>query len=580
MRRVFPSVLIVMAILAFAPTNGVRRLLEFVEQDQLDGPCNCNVRKLNDPYWKDSWHLLNETPPSMKIIEAWDKGFTGKGVVVTVVDDGLDYRHPDLINNYDPAASYDINDGDSDPTPRPTYTNENRHGTRMAGIISATANNEVCSVGVAPKSTIGGIRLLDGNVDDDAEAVAFSFANDHIDIYAIAFGPDDDGKTVDGPGPKAMEAIERAIKMGRNGKGSIIVSSTGNGGRYFDDCNCDGYSNSIYTIGVGSITSNSTQPWYGEKCSSMLAATYSSGGTRHKEMTTTDLNSRCTTKHTGNSPSVSIAAGMCALALEANPYLTWRDMQHLIVQTANPYGLKVDDWITNAVGRKVSRTFGYGLMDADAMVTKARNWTHVPKQVSCRVTVQGSEWYVNNNRPTSVQIPTFPCEDGGILPDRLEHVVLKINTHKIYQLGLLSIHLESPSHTRSTIVGERTKIDNRYRGFLNWNFTSVQFWDENPVGDWVVIFERKNYVAIRSPIVLTLHGTLDKDWEKLKPRPTSALEAPVEDETTDKTITGTSIDPEEENKQKLLRDMRYIACKTGCHIQSLFEPDKPCNCVF
>ena len=61
--------------------------------------------------------------------------------------------------------------------------------------------------------TFTGIRLLDGNVDDDAEAVAFSFANDHIDIYAIAFGPDDDGKTVDGPGPKAMEAIARAIKM-------------------------------------------------------------------------------------------------------------------------------------------------------------------------------------------------------------------------------------------------------------------------------------------------------------------------------------------------------------------------------
>ena len=36
----------------------------------------------------------------MKIIEAWEKGFAGKGVVVTVVDDGLDYRHPDLINNY------------------------------------------------------------------------------------------------------------------------------------------------------------------------------------------------------------------------------------------------------------------------------------------------------------------------------------------------------------------------------------------------------------------------------------------------------------------------------------------------
>lgn len=36
----------------------------------------------------------------MKIVEAWKQGFTGKGVVVTILDDGIEYTHPDLAQNY------------------------------------------------------------------------------------------------------------------------------------------------------------------------------------------------------------------------------------------------------------------------------------------------------------------------------------------------------------------------------------------------------------------------------------------------------------------------------------------------
>ena len=36
---------------------------------------------------------------------AWDLGFTGKGVVVTILDDGIQHNHPDLAQNYDPLAS-------------------------------------------------------------------------------------------------------------------------------------------------------------------------------------------------------------------------------------------------------------------------------------------------------------------------------------------------------------------------------------------------------------------------------------------------------------------------------------------
>ena len=49
-------------------------------------------------------------------------------------------------------------------------------------------------------------------------------------------------------------AIEKAVKVGRGGLGSIIVFASGNGGSAGDNCNADGYTNSIYTIAIGGIT--------------------------------------------------------------------------------------------------------------------------------------------------------------------------------------------------------------------------------------------------------------------------------------------------------------------------------------
>ena len=92
-------------------------------------------------------------------------------------------------------------------------------------------------------------------------------------------------------------------------------------------------------------------PWYSEACSSTLATTYSSGSSGEKQVVTTDLHHLCTTSHTGTSASAPLAAGICALALEANRDLTWRDMQHIVVRTAKPANLKAMDWVTNGVGR-------------------------------------------------------------------------------------------------------------------------------------------------------------------------------------------------------------------------------------
>ena len=162
-----------------------------------------------------------------------------------------------------------------------------------------------------------------------------------IDIYSASWGPDDDGRTVDGPGQLAKLALKDGVEKGRNGKGSIFVWASGNGGKYVDNCNCDGYTTSIYTLSVSSVSEQGLIPWYSEPCSSSLTTTYSSGSSKQlgeRKVVTTDLHGRCTSQHTGTSASSPMAAGIVALTLEANPNLTWRDVQHIVVRTSIPQG--------------------------------------------------------------------------------------------------------------------------------------------------------------------------------------------------------------------------------------------------
>ena len=139
-----------------------------------------------------------------------------------------------------------------------------RHGTRCAGEVAAQANNEVCSVGIAYEASIGGervtrhfhesiitlymhiffrfvicpasercglsrvapsrsvtrcvwsraagVRMLDGDVTDAVEAKSLSLNPQHIDVYSASWGPDDDGRTVDGPARLAKQAFKDGIE--------------------------------------------------------------------------------------------------------------------------------------------------------------------------------------------------------------------------------------------------------------------------------------------------------------------------------------------------------------------------------
>jgi len=95
------------------------------------------------------------------------------------------------------------------------------------------------------------------------------------------------------------------------------VWAAGNGGRRGDNCNCDGYVSSIYTLSVGSVSEQGAFPWYGERCASTMAVTYSSGAYSDQKIATIDVDDKCTMDHTGTSAAAPLAAGIIALALEA-----------------------------------------------------------------------------------------------------------------------------------------------------------------------------------------------------------------------------------------------------------------------
>uniref|UniRef100_A0A0C9RNP4 furin n=1 Tax=Fopius arisanus TaxID=64838 RepID=A0A0C9RNP4_9HYME len=482
------------------------------------GPANVQTI-LNDDRWPQMWYLNRGHGLDMNVQGAWAEGITGRGVVVTILDDGLEKDHPDLYRNYDPQASYDVNAHDDDPMPRYDLVDSNRHGTRCAGEVAATANNSICAVGVAYGAGVGGVRMLDGDVTDAVEARSLSLNSQHIDIYSASWGPDDDGKTVDGPGELATRAFIEGITKGRSGKGSIFVWASGNGGRDHDNCNCDGYTNSIWTLSISSATENGLVPWYSEACSSTLATTYSSGSTGEKQVVTTDLHHHCTSSHTGTSASAPLAAGICALALEANRELTWRDMQHIVVRTAKPANLKAPDWVTNGVGRNVSHSFGYGLMDATAMVRLAKKWRTVPEQHKCEVSAPHMNRQIPSRSQLVLELHVKECSGVNFL----EHVQAKISL-MASRRGDLEITLTSPQGTKSTLLAKRLQ-DISKAGFNQWPFMSVHTWGERPHGTWKLeIHNEGRYLDTLDEWKLVFYGTetsiefddeLDKD--KLSP---------------------------------------------------------------
>lgn len=454
---------------------------------------------IQDPIFNEQWHLYNpvQLGHDVNVTDVWLQGITGHNATVAIVDDGLDMYSDDLKDNYFAEGSYDFND--HRPEPKPTLSDD-RHGTRCAGEVSAVKNN-VCGVGVAWDSKIAGIRILSKLITDADEAVAMNYAYQKNQIYSCSWGPPDDGRSMDAPGILIKRAMLNAVQNGRDGKGSIYVFASGNGANNEDNCNFDGYTNSIYSITVGAIDRRGLHPYYSEKCSAQLVVTYSSGS--GDAIHTTDVGTnQCYAGHGGTSAAAPLAAGIFALVLQIRPDLSWRDMQYLVMQTALPVDLENGEWQTTTIGKKFSHTFGYGKIDSWATIEAAKTFKNVKPQAwfySPWIHVNQAIPQGNDGLAVSFEVTANMLKEANV--ERLEHVTVTMNVDHTRR-GDLSVDLISPDKVISHLAATR-RLDTDPSGFEDWTFMSVVHWGESGIGTWTII--------VRDSIVNEHNGTF-VDW--------------------------------------------------------------------
>lgn len=163
------------------------------------------------------------------------------------------------------------------PTP---VLSDDHHGTRCAGQVAAV-KNDACGVGLAYKSKVAGVRILSGPITDVDEAAALNYGFHNVSIFSCSWGPPDDGRSMEAPGYIIEKAFVNGIQNGREGKGSIFVFASGNGAAQGDQCNFDGYTNSIYSVTVSAVDFKGLHPYYSEPCSANMVVAYSSGSGQH-----------------------------------------------------------------------------------------------------------------------------------------------------------------------------------------------------------------------------------------------------------------------------------------------------------
>ncbi|MBN16564.1 MAG: hypothetical protein CMB37_00170 [Euryarchaeota archaeon] len=473
----------------------------------------------NDPDFSEQWHLQNTgqtngglSGEDANLTGAWES-YRGTDVTIGIVDDGLDWDHPDLSSNYDSTNDYDYCNDDGNPSP----SNWNAHGTAAAGVAAATGNNSLGVSGAAPDANLVGLLLIACNTYDSREAGALGHENQVIDIYSNSWGPSDDGSTLEAPGPLTVAAFENDVANGRGGLGNIITWAAGNGLDDDDDSNKDGYANARQTIAVTAITHQGDQTWYAEPGANILVAAHSDGGSPSEGITTTDIegsagytNGDYTDTFGGTSSATPLVSGVIALMLEANANLTWRDVQHILVHTSRKNDPSDNSWATNGAGHDVSHKYGFGAIDAGYAVSLAENWTTVSPEIN---TTSGS-------RVIDTAIPDKPSpgiSDTVTITDALlvEHVEVYVDIEHVFR-GDLVITLTSPSGTESTLAQKQDDSNNDY----NWMFSTVHNWDEYSTGNWTlsVVDDGNGDTGTWNDWELVIHGTstvVDSDGDGL-----------------------------------------------------------------
>lgn len=596
------------------------------------------VPPTNDTLYGEEWNLNNTgqvggTPGAdVNILPAWQEGYTGKGVVVSVVDSGVFYKHPDLAANYNSSLSYDYFDNVAnaepplgpllDPVATGAQFGEDSHGTMVAGIIAGTGDNGNGTLGEAPNATIASERLVTfdptGNLvqgGDPQEYNALTAHNQQIDVYNNSWGsipqtfatvagqPEPGGlfgndSLTTQDGVAAMQQSDTGVTptgaivpAGRGGLGNIYLFAAGNsnlsnlaatdfGPQYakyaIGNTNDEAETASRFAIDVAALGPAGQQALYSDPGASLLVSApggYDGYGASDEngipsssvirvadstqpsgynyQATYTDDG---TYGMNGTSAATPAVSGVVALMLQANPNLSWRDVQEILAESATENDPTDPGWTGNGFGYTsdgaivpvdssgnyaggtplpagvtvtpfhINNNFGFGEVNAAAAVNLAKTWTPLQPESNLSSGVVNVNQAIPDGVATGVSSSvTFT---GGM---HVEHVEVDLNTTG-QERGDIQVTLTSPNGTVSVLQAARDFQANGVKyvtdgtlnsdlttatantDYVNWAMSSVRDWGESSAGTWTVTVSDMNANGQTSTFgnfTLKLYGTQD-----------------------------------------------------------------------
>ncbi|MDF1877210.1 S8 family serine peptidase [Sulfurimonas sp. SAG-AH-194-L11] len=469
-----------------------------------------------DPLFKYQWHLKSNGDivsntsrvatiigNDLNILDVYRYQRGDASTIIQVVDTGVELIHEDL--NVDTAYSRNSINGTNDPSPTNPVSRVNKisptevgHGTAVAGIIAAKANNGLGLRGVVPNATIAGSNWLEEQSIEELDILWYNSLNaNEILVSNNSWG------TYMSKDKNFEDILRLASEQLRDGKGRIFTFASGNDREIYGNANLSYIANNRYAITVASLNHENRYSYYSNPGSNILVSAY--GGSSYElapTIATTLLTGQSyyenelgsslgaitfdddyarsyTFAMNGTSAATPMVSGAIALTLTSCPNLTWRDVRWLLSYTSKMIDIEDENWVKNSAGRSHNINYGYGLIDTDSMIQECRSkyYTLLTEELSAEVLKNSLNLYIPDNN-VSQNITIDFVEDFVI-----EWVELNIDSNHPYA-GDYEISLTSSSGTTTQIVAPNELRSDYYNG--GFRFSSAAFMGEKSKGEWKV----------------------------------------------------------------------------------------------
>lgn len=511
----------------------------------------------DDPLLNKSWHLSNFKQKSYALnppgVDGEDvglgslhqEGIQGDGVSLAFSDNGIEITHPDLWFNHRQGKSRNYSYSSpkqwSHKTPDPlNKSSTDAHGTAVAGLAVASAQNGIGSRGLAPKASFAGFLYV-GPANTYAKML--DQAHGDFDIFNYSYGRNSCRFSSVPSG--YLEQLRFGVSELRDGLGAIYVKAAGNEyirprSECVEETEIDFYlgnaalereHSSPFMIVVGGNNTEGVSSSYSTPGSSLwISAPAGEFGRYSPALISTDLmgcergrsqknakmnsfesgehaqNKQChyTSTMNGTSASTPLVSAAVALMLEANPDLSWREVKIILAQTArqidpsrgptvHPIYKSPEDhiyqrgWEQNDAGFNFHNWYGFGALDVSAAVESAKEYTGELPKLKQTLNPDGS-WKYESKDELALPVPDadakgveheiYVAEDLSI-----EAIQIRLSVEHSFASDL-GVELTSPAGTTSQLMTINSGIAEK--SLNDVLLLSNAFLKESSQGNWTI----------------------------------------------------------------------------------------------